>query len=89
MEKLLTQQYPDQQSRSEKSKRKNMEWSLFKILAKKILHLDPNTLIDYCDIEIYNEDLKIKSAAQSRTAAKESTLRVATRRQNVLFSRLF
>ena len=35
MEKLLTQQYPDQQSRSEKSKRKNMEWSLFKILAKK------------------------------------------------------
>lgn len=37
-----------------------MEWSLFKILAKKILHLDPNTLIDYCDIEIDNEDLKIK-----------------------------
>lgn len=56
----MEKQYPDQQSRSEKSKRKNMEWSLFKILAKKILHLDPNTLIDYCDIEIYNEDLKIK-----------------------------
>lgn len=37
-----------------------MEWSLFKILAKKILHLDPNTLIDYYDIEIDNEDLKIK-----------------------------
>ena len=37
-----------------------MEWSLFKILAKKILHLDPNTLIDYCDIEIDNKDLKIK-----------------------------
>ena len=52
---FLNKKMTQQQSRSE-----NMEWSLFKILAKKILHLDPNTLIDYCDIEIDNEDLKIK-----------------------------